>query len=174
MGKEREEVMSIIIKNGEIKITGHSFDSVTFLEKLCCSDEGAVSEMLSMISEFKRKHGVICENCGSLFISNNSKAKYCEACKQPEIMGKIRYRKRKSNKARKLHQDILSMAYRKNKEGMEVSDLFLNESNYYWDIVRNKIPKTERKNWYLDYIHSEEDYMEWLERKHFELMGGCV
>lgn len=110
----------------------------------------------------------VCPNCNSIFASNNNKARYCEVCKQPEIMGKIRYRNRKENKARKLHQDILTIAYKLNKtKHNECSNAFLNESNYYWDVVRGKKP--EKIKGYSAKIKTESDYMKWLEKKYEEL-----
>lgn len=38
------------------------------------------------------------------------------------------------------------------------------ESNFYWDIVRQNTPKTQKEPWYKD-IKNEEEYKEWLENK---------
>lgn len=119
---------------------------------------------------FRKSKTHVCPNCNSIFISTNNQATYCEVCKQPEIMGKIRYENRKKNKARKLHQDILTMTYKfnKNKEN-EYSNAFLNESNYYWDVIRGKRP--EKIKGYSTKIQTKEDYIEWLEMKRKELKG---
>lgn len=109
-----------------------------------------------------------CKHCGSMFIDSNNKAKYCEVCRQPEIMAKIRYANRKSNKARKLHQEVLTLAYGFAKKPNNDSNAFLNESNYYWDIVQGKKP--EKVKGYSNRIKTEEQYISWLERKreHFK------
>ena len=104
-----------------------------------------------------------CKNCGSMFIDSNNKARYCEVCRQPEIMAKIRYANRKSNKARKLHQEVLTLAYGIAKKPNNESNAFLNESNYYWDIVQGKNP--EKVKGYSNRIKTEEQYIGWLEKK---------
>ena len=87
----------------------------------------------------------------------------------PEIMAKIRYANRKSNTARKLHQEVLTLAYGKEKKPNDVSNNFLNESNYYWDIVQGKKP--EKVKGYSNRIKTEEQYISWLERKRDEYKG---
>lgn len=108
-----------------------------------------------------------CPNCNSMFASSNNKARYCEVCRQPEIMGKIRYANRKANKARKLHHDIATLAYSLNTKENNISNSFLNESNYYWDICQGKT--TEKIKEYSAKIKTEADYMKWLEKKYDEL-----
>lgn len=108
-----------------------------------------------------------CHNCNSMFASSNNKARYCEVCRQPEIMGKIRYANRKANKARKLHHDIATLAYSLNTKENDISNSFLNESNYYWDIVQGKNPEKIKE--YSAKIKTESDYMKWLEKKYDEL-----
>lgn len=108
-----------------------------------------------------------CKNCNSMFMNSNNKAKYCEVCRQPEVMAKIRYANRKSNTARKLHQEVLTLAYGMEKKPNDTSNSFLNESNYYWDIVSGKKP--EKIKGYSNRIKTEQQYIEWLEKKREEL-----
>ena len=108
-----------------------------------------------------------CPNCNSIFFSSNNKARYCEVCRQPEVMGKIRYANRKANKARKLHHDITTLAYSLNTNENDISNSFLNESNYYWDIVQGKNPEKVKE--YSAKIKTEADYMKWLEKKYEEI-----
>lgn len=116
---------------------------------------------------YKKAKLIFCPNCGSMFYSNNNKAKYCAVCRQPEVMGKIRYENRKANKARKLHHDIVTLAYSLNSKGNDISNSFLNESNYYWDIVQGKKPEKIKE--YSAKIKTEADYMKWLENKYEEI-----
>lgn len=90
---------------------------------------------------FKNAKVLFCANCNDMFISSNNKAKFCTICKQPNVMSKIRYATRKANQARKLHHDITTMAYRLNTTDNDVSNAFLNESNYYWSIIQGEKPK---------------------------------
>lgn len=108
-----------------------------------------------------------CPNCNSMFFSSNNKARYCEVCRQPEVMGKIRYANRKANKARKLHHDIATLAYSLNTKENDISNSFLNESNYYWDIVQGKKPEKIKE--YSAKIKTKADYMKWLEKKYEEI-----
>ena len=82
-------------------------------------------------------------------------------------MEKIRYANRKANRARKLHHDIVTLTYGLNSKGNDVSNSFLTESNYYWDICRGKQPEKIEK--YSAKIKNEADYMKWLEKKYEEL-----
>ncbi|MCM1220018.1 MAG: hypothetical protein NC548_36565 [Lachnospiraceae bacterium] len=108
-----------------------------------------------------------CENCGSLFYSSNNQAKYCDICRQPEIMGKIRYKNRKKNTVRNLHHDIVTKLYSagngKEKSPNEISNAFLEESNYYWDIVQGK--EVTPNPLYQEHIKTESQYKKWLENK---------
>lgn len=101
-----------------------------------------------------------CKECGILFCSNNVNATYCPLCKKN--MGKIRYQARKKNVERKLHQEILSMLYTLD-DTKELSNAFLNESNYYWDIVSGK--DVEKNPAYKKRIKTKEDYMKWLQEQ---------
>lgn len=116
---------------------------------------------------YKKAKILFCPNCNSMFASNNNKAKYCEVCRQPEIMEKIRYANRKANKARKLHHDIATLSYSLNTKENDISNSFLNESNYYWDIVQGKNPEKIKE--YSAKIKTEADYMKWLEKKYEEI-----
>ncbi len=102
----------------------------------------------------------VCKECGILFCSNNVNATYCHLCK--ENMGKIRYQARKKNVERKLHQEVLSMLYTLD-DTKELSNAFLNESNYYWDIVSGR--DVEKNPAYKKRIKTKEDYMKWLQEQ---------
>lgn len=115
-----------------------------------------------------------CSNCDQLYFSNNFKAKYCPACKS--IMGKIRYQNRKQHTARALHTKILNLLYLKyggscpeKSAGMtsDISNAFLAESNYYWDIVNGRNPQPNPD--YNADIQTETDYIRWLESKKAEI-----
>lgn len=116
---------------------------------------------------FEKTKVLICPNCGCVFPSSNVRAKFCDACKQPEVMNKIRYQKRISNQPRKLHQNILTLAYKLNTESQKESDKFLAESNYYWNYINGR--HTEKIKGYLSNIKTENDYVEWLKSKQKEI-----
>ena len=102
----------------------------------------------------------VCKECGLLFVSNNTNATYCNICKK--AMNQIRYRNRKENKERFLHKQIIDFLYSID-ETKSLSNEFLNESNYYWDIVCGK--EVETNNMYNEKITSNEQYYEWLLKK---------
>lgn len=105
----------------------------------------------------------ICPECGCMFAITHGNQKHCPACKD-----NIRQKQRKDNKARYLHKKITDYINTYSEEPKEESEVFRNESNYYWSLVQGKNPKTEKENWYQD-IHTLHDYIEWLESKHKEL-----
>ena len=152
-------------------------ESVSEKEKLTPIEEYRFTEMFNIFildfweflfnPVYQKTKILVCPNCKSIFASSNNKAKYCEVCKQPEIMGKIRYANRKANKARKLHHDIATLSYSLNTKENDVSNSFLNESNYYWDIVQGKNPEKIKE--YSAKIKTEADYMKWLEKKYEEI-----
>lgn len=115
-----------------------------------------------------------CSNCGQLYFSSNFKAKYCPDCKGN--YGKIRYKHRKENSARALHTYVLNLLYLKyggsspaKSAGMtsDISNAFLAESNYYWDIVSGRNPQPNPD--YNADIRTESDYISWLESKKAEI-----
>lgn len=150
----------------EIVITSKNYD---FFKRLLENDKNTKEQLESCLWDYENKNIRICRNCNSSYISQNNKTKYCEVCRQPEIMGKIRYANRKSNKARKLHQEVLTLTYGFAKKPNNDSNAFLNESNYYWDIVQGKKP--EKVKGYSNRIKTEEQYISWLERKRDEYKG---
>lgn len=103
----------------------------------------------------------ICPRCENLYYSNNNKSKYCDSCKSN--YSDIRKEYRKKNQARYIHKRINDKLHSK-RYSEEVLDKFMVESNYYWDIVKQKEPKTKPESWYLD-INTEEEYKRWLESK---------
>lgn len=115
-----------------------------------------------------------CANCDRLYFSNNFKAKYCPDCKGN--YGKIRYKHRKENSTRALHNSILNQLYLKyggsspaKSAGMtsDISNAFLAESNYYWDVVNGRNPQPNPD--YNADIQTETDYIRWLESKKAEI-----
>ena len=105
----------------------------------------------------------VCPRCNSLFFSNNNKSLYCAGCKEESNV--IRNEKR-SKSVRYLHKRIYDRLRNSKSHSDTEKELFLAESNYYWDIVRKKnvkeIPLFTAK------IETETDYKTWLENKlHF-------
>lgn len=103
----------------------------------------------------------ICPRCGHLYYSNNNKSKYCDSCKNN--YSDIRKEYRKKNQARYIHKRINDKLHSKRYSEEEL-DKFMIESNFYWDIVKKKEPKTKPESWYLN-ISTEEEYKNWLESK---------
>ena len=81
---------------------------------------------------------------------------YCKDCSKQR--GKINGINRKDNKERYLHKRINDKLTYYN---LDNSD-FLNESNYYWDIVRGK--SVEFNPTYRNDIKTMSDYMTWLNK----------
>ncbi len=104
-----------------------------------------------------------CPECGCMFVTTHGNQKHCPACNLI-----IRQKKRKQNKARYLHKKITDYInnYRSG-EGENASEIFRNESNYYWDIVQGKNPEKVKE--YSAKIKTEADYMKWLEKKYEEI-----
>ncbi len=103
----------------------------------------------------------ICPRCGHFYYSNNNKSKYCDSCK--DNYSEIRKEYRQKNKTRYIHKKINDKLHSKRYSEEEL-DKFMIESNYYWDIVKQKEPKTKPESWYLN-INTEEEYKNWLESK---------
>ena len=103
----------------------------------------------------------ICPRCGHFYYSNNNKSKYCDQCKNN--YNDIRKEYRQKNQARYIHKRINDMLHSKRFSEMDLNN-FMVESNFYWDIVRQNTPKTQKEHWYKD-IKNEEEYKEWLESK---------
>lgn len=104
-----------------------------------------------------------CPECKCMFVTTHGNQKHCPACNLI-----IRQKKRKQNKARYLHKKITDYInnYRSG-ECENASEIFRNESNYYWDIVRGKSPEKIKE--YSAKIKTEADYMKWLEKKYEEI-----
>lgn len=176
-GKERNDFFDNIYDELLIYKGGCFLGSKNNIKELTPVEQFEFTEMVNIFildfweflfnPVYKKAKILFCPNCNSMFASNNNKAKYCEVCRQPEIMGKIRYANRKANKARKLHHDIATLAYSLNTKENDISNSFLNESNYYWDIVQNKSPEKVKE--YSAKIKTEADYMKWLEKKYEEI-----
>lgn len=126
------------------------------------------SELLQLckkrIISYKKENTRFCPICRKEFMLMHGNQKYC-----PNCILTIRNNKRHKNKERYLHKVITD--YINNRRNY-TSEQFREESNYYWDIVCGKTPKTERKENYLDYIQTKDDYMEWLERKYVEIKSN--
>lgn len=104
-----------------------------------------------------------CPECGCMFVTTHGNQKHCPACNLI-----IRQKKRKQNKARYLHKKITDYInnYRSG-EDENASEIFRNESNYYWDICQGKNPEKVKE--YSANIKTEADYMKWLEKKYEEI-----
>lgn len=104
-----------------------------------------------------------CPECKCMYVTTHGNQKHCPACRLI-----IRQKKRKENKARYLHKNILDYINNYRSEDLENgSESFRNESNYYWDIVQGKNP--EKVKAYSAKIKTEADYMAWLEKKYKEI-----
>ena len=102
----------------------------------------------------------ICPRCKQLFFSNNNKAVYCEKCKTETNI--VRNENRKKS-VRYMHKKIYDKINNSKFHNDLEKELFLAESNYYWDIVKKKDVKLIPL--FTEKIECEEDYKEWLERK---------
>lgn len=96
----------------------------------------------------------ICKRCENIFFGNNARSIYCRMCKMES--NKIRNDNRKKNPERYLHKQITD---RLNYLCYDTGN-FLNESNYYWDIVRGKSVEFNPK--YRNDIKTKSAYMAWL------------
>ena len=99
-----------------------------------------------------------CPRCSQIFFSNNYKARYCPDCK--ERSKEIRAENRKKNPYRYLHKQITDLL---NNYG-DGSEDFREESNYYWDIVQGKKPKSRPLNTDSS-ITTKEAYYNWLKKQ---------
>lgn len=150
--------MRFQIKNNSLISTDK--DGLDFIKKVLNGNAESVFNLTKMIDLYELENTVFCQNCGHTFFSTNVNATYCTLCKKN--MGKIRHQARKKNVERKLHQEILSMLYTLD-DTKELSNAFLNESNYYWDIVSGKDVKKNPA--YKKRIKTKEDYMKWLQEQ---------
>jgi hypothetical protein len=103
-----------------------------------------------------------CKYCNKLYIKRSNRNKYCSNCSNnyKSINDKLR-----KNSPRGLHHKVSTYIRNSYKFTTQEQAEFLNESNYYWDILNNKA--SYKKNNYLD-IKNENDYIKWLENKHQE------
>lgn len=98
-----------------------------------------------------------CIECGYMFIITHGNRKYCPACNK-----NIRQKKRKENSYRYTHKKITDFLNTNSSEE-NPSEMFRNESNYYWKIVQGNMPKTPKESWYRDDIKTKDDYKKWLD-----------
>lgn len=103
-----------------------------------------------------------CKNCNTTYIRRNPKSRYCADCSQ--IYKSINDKNRKST-PRGLHKKVSTYLRNSEKFTADEQAQFLNESNYYWDVLMGKIPKDTNK--YSD-IATIQEYVKWLETKHKE------
>ncbi|MBD5521406.1 MAG: hypothetical protein HDR03_09340 [Lachnospiraceae bacterium] len=104
-----------------------------------------------------------CPECGCMFATTHGNQKHCPACK--EI---IRQKKRRENKPRYTHKKITDYL-NNNGDEENASEIFREESNYYWAIVQDKKPKSPKENWYHDDIKTVADYQKWLDNEYIRL-----
>jgi len=100
-----------------------------------------------------------CPRCGHIFYPNN-KSKYCDECKKDSSA--IRNEKRRQS-VRYFHKKVYDKITLSKKYDDNFRNDFMNESNYYWDIVQGKeVPDNPL---YRERIKTESQYKKWLEKK---------
>lgn len=104
----------------------------------------------------------LCHNCNKLFIKQRTNNKYCPSC---SINYKSINDKNRKSTPRGLHKKVSTYLRNSEKFTADEQAQFLNESNYYWDVLMSKIPKDTNK--YSD-IATIQEYVKWLETKHKE------
>lgn len=102
----------------------------------------------------------ICPRCNQLFFSNNNKARYCKECKSESNV--IRNENRMKS-VRYIHKKIYDKLNNSKFHSNDEIEMFLAESNYYWDIIKNK--KIKKNPLFVAKIETEDDYKKWLEEK---------
>ena len=145
------------IENGVTSsIVAKEYDVANFLWLVC-------EDFLRFMTHQTSHSFKICPECGCMFATTHGNQKHCPSCK--EI---IRQKKRKENVPRYIHKKITDFL---NTYGdtEHASEIFREESNYYWAIIQEKKPKTPKKNWYLDDIKTNADYQKWLENEYARL-----
>ncbi len=100
-----------------------------------------------------------CPRCGHIFYPNN-KSKYCDECKKDSSA--IRNEKRRQS-VRYFHKKVYDKITLSNKYDSDFRNDFMNESNYYWDIVQGKDVTVNPL--YREHIKTESQYKKWLEKK---------
>lgn len=103
-----------------------------------------------------------CKNCNTTYIRRNQKSRYCPDCSQN--YKSINDKNRKST-PRGLHKKVSTYLRNSEKFSSDEQAQFLNESNYYWDILMGKKQKDINKQSNIDNV---QDYVKWLESKHKE------
>lgn len=101
----------------------------------------------------------LCPRCGHIFYPNN-KSKYCDDCKKDSPS--IRNEKRRQS-VRYYHKKVYDKITQSKKYDDDFRNAFMNESNYYWDIVQGKEVVTNPL--YHERIKTESQYQKWLEKK---------
>lgn len=104
----------------------------------------------------------ICKECGDIFIQNKKNIKYCPKCRKNYKSIKD---KEYSKTPRGIHKRVLNYMRNMHKfTQAEISD-FSVESDYYWNYISGKEPP----NTSYEKISTNEQYTEWLKKKHAEL-----
>lgn len=101
----------------------------------------------------------LCPRCGHIFYPNN-KSKYCNDCKKDSPS--IRNEKRRQS-VRYYHKKVYDKITQSKKYDDNFRNAFMNESNYYWDIVQGK--EVIVNPLYKERIKTETQYKKWLEKK---------
>lgn len=101
----------------------------------------------------------ICPRCKCLFWSDN-RTKYCDECKNEAHL--VRNENRLKS-VRYIHKKIYDKINNSKFHNDTEKELFLAESNYYWDIVRGK--EVKKIPLFTAKIETEEQYKKWLEEK---------
>lgn len=107
----------------------------------------------------------VCPRCGSFHLPKTNRFKYCHDCSADKAGTRKIYRE--NNPERDLHKRINDKLHTLKEYKTNSAELnkFMNESNYYWDIVRGKEPATPAEPWYDLNITTKEQYQAWLEKK---------
>ncbi|MCI8724687.1 MAG: hypothetical protein HFG66_00910 [Hungatella sp.] len=103
-----------------------------------------------------------CPICKELFIQKDKRKNFCSKCSKDNISQKKYNEQKRQSNYDYLHKRINDML--RNRNDMEEANIFFNESCYYRDLVRGKIPEPNPN--YTEPIKTKSDYKKWLEKKH--------
>lgn len=114
--------------------------------------------LVSGLAEIPRR----CSRCGHVFYPDDKakNSKYCDECKK--VSPSIRNEKRRQS-VRYHHKKVYDKITQSKKYDDDFRNAFMNESNYYWDIIQGKTVTPNPL--YRERIKTEAQYKKWLEKK---------
>jgi hypothetical protein len=113
-----------------------------------------------------RNHNIpfsCCSHCNNIYIKRKHNSKYCSKCSSNYKA--IQDKKRQST-PRGLHHKVYTYMRNSYKFSDNEINAFQDESDYYWSLLNGKNPINEHH--YQTDIHTENDYILWLNQKHDE------